>query len=299
MINCARKRKNDRALLFVLCFFLLFIRLEAIATPRNIYLDLGAFHGDTLQMFTLHGIPERCHPGVDWEVFAFEASPLLSHVTQLQADYLNGASVSMPVSYKEIPGMQEYVDRAYRENLLFDAHLKNFFETYERLLTSRQSSRGSYQEQFGWTAEQREAQLREAKKPSPFPGTRYTAYAMGVGHQDTTLQMDWAYSNYMNGGGNVVGIDYGAPRHRFTVPILRLSRWIKDSFSKDDYIYIKMDIEGMEFLLLQDLIKTGCLQYIKEMDIEWHGRFNVPDRHKEKELRKAIVEAGILLRDHH
>ena len=43
------------------------------ATPRNIYLDLGAFMGDTLQMFKLNGVSTRCHPGVDWEVFALFA----------------------------------------------------------------------------------------------------------------------------------------------------------------------------------------------------------------------------------
>lgn len=55
----------------------------------------------------------------------------------------------------------------------------------------------------------------------------------------------------------------------------------------------------MEFLLLDDLIETGCLKLINEMDIEWHGRFDVPGREREQELRKSIVESGIILRDHY
>ena len=183
--------------------------------------------------------------------------------------------------------------------LPFDLQLLSLFKMFEKLLISKISSQGSYQAQFLLTEQEREARLKKANSPLPFSGTKYTLYPMGVGAEDTTLEMHWYYSNYMNGGGNMVGIDYGAPSNIFSVPVIRLSRWLKDSFLKNDYIYIKMDIEGMEFLLLEDLIATGCLEYIKEMDIEWHGRFNVPGREKEQDLRRIITEAGIILRDHY
>lgn len=267
--------------------------------PRNIYIDLGAFRGETLRMFMKNEVPTRCHPGVDWEVFAFEACPILAHCTQLRVDSLNNLSIDPPISYSDIPGLQELVKSIHKNQTPFTNELRLLFEDYETLLFSRISSRGPYEAQFSWSPQEREAQLKTAEARLPFTGTQYTAYAMAVGDKDTTLEMHWHCSNNINGGGNLLGIYYGAPSHIFTVPVLRLSRWLKQSFSNNDYIYIKMDIEGMEFLLIEDLIATGCLEMIKEMDVEWHGRFNVPGREKEQELRKIITESGIILRDHH
>ena len=289
-------------LLYAICLVFcgkLIAATQISQAPRNIYLDLGAFQGDTLQLFKQHGIPLRCHPNVDWEVFAFEACPLLAHSTQLLVDSLNNQSVDPPVLYTDIPGMQELVEEVYRKNLPFSNQLRLFFEKYEALLVSRCSSRGSFADLLLFDKEERKTQLAEARTPPDTSGTKYSLYAMGVGHRDSILKMDWAYSNYINGGGNLLGIDYGRPSHVFHVPVLRLSTWLKESFNKEDYIYVKMDIEGMEFLLLEDLIKTGCLEYINEMDVEWHGRFNVPGREKEHVLRAILNRAGIILRDHY
>lgn len=298
------------SLIFLLAVFILPFHLSAQQnfsedstslkrSPRNIYLDLGAFQGDTLQMFNLNGVSSRCHSNIDWEVFAFEACPLLAHCTQLRVDALNNVSIDPPVSYSEIPNMQELVENVYKHNHPFGEELRLLFEKYEHLLISRISSQGPYKNLVTQTSETLKSRLSEAKDPLPSLGTKYTSYAMGVGAEDTILEMDWTFSNYINGGGNLLNIYYGTPNHIFYVPIIKLSRWIRESFTKEDFIYIKMDIEGMEFLLLDDLIKTGCLDFINEMDIEWHGRFNVPGRDREQELRKKITEAGILLRDHY
>jgi FkbM family methyltransferase len=195
--------------------------------------------------------------------------------------------------------MQAYVDRAYRENCPFDAQLSRYFEQYEKLLTLRVSSRGSFLTLLHRSCLDILNELSEARICSSTGTTKYAAFAMGVGATNTSIEMQWYHSNYMNGGGNLLGIQYKLPSHTFIVPVIQLSNWIKDSFSTDDFIYIKMDIEGMEFQVLEDLISTGCLAYIDEMDIEWHGRFNIPGREREPELRTIIKTHDILLRDHY
>jgi hypothetical protein len=35
------------------------------------------------------------------------------------------------------------------------------------------------------------------------------------------------------------------------------------------------------------------------MDVEWHGRFDVPGREKEEFLKKVIRSKNIILRDHY
>lgn len=271
-----------------------------VRKPRNIYLDLGAFNGDTLQMYQLNNVQDRAYPETPWEVFAFEACPLLAHNVQMTVDKLNGESQFSPLTYNDVRGMQKAVEYAYKFKTSFDFRLEKLFKKYEALLVARKSTKGSFQELLDRNLEDVLRDLYEVNAPENNQiKTCFRSFPVGVGIEDSYMFMNWAYSNYMNGGGNVLDIDYGIPSHVFRVPIIKLSRWIKDKFSKEDYIYIKMDIEGMEFLLLQDLISEGCLDYIKEMDVEWHGRFNVPGREHEKQLKEIIISKGILLRDHY
>lgn len=83
----------------VLCYFSSFAYSEQ-QKVRNIYLDLGAFMGDTLNMFEVMNVHQRAHQNVPWEIFSFEASPLLAHQTQLVTDALNRNSKDLPVSFE-------------------------------------------------------------------------------------------------------------------------------------------------------------------------------------------------------
>lgn len=56
----------------------------------------------------------------------------------------------------------------------------------------------------------------------------------------------------------VNGIDFG--------------KWIKENFSKDDYIICKMDIEGAEYDVVPHMIDDGSIEYMDEMIIEFHTK---------------------------
>jgi len=66
----------------------------------------------------------------------------------------------------------------------------------------------------------------------------------------------------------------GGPRkHRVkeeTVKSIDFDRWVKEKFNKDDYIILKMDIEGAEYEVLEHMIKNGSINYIDKLYIEWH-----------------------------
>jgi len=49
-----------------------------------------------------------------------------------------------------------------------------------------------------------------------------------------------------------------------------LSEYIQKYFKEDDFIVLKLDIEGSEYEVLQDLIDKKCLSYINSIFIEWH-----------------------------
>lgn len=55
------------------------------------------------------------------------------------------------------------------------------------------------------------------------------------------------------------------------VDSLDLSQFILDNFSKDDYIILKMDIEGAEYQVVNKMHHDGSLSYISKFYGELHG----------------------------
>jgi len=54
------------------------------------------------------------------------------------------------------------------------------------------------------------------------------------------------------------------------VDCIDIAKFIENNFDKDDLIYLRMDIEGAEFVVLNHLIDTGIASYIDEFWIEFH-----------------------------
>lgn len=51
-----------------------------------------------------------------------------------------------------------------------------------------------------------------------------------------------------------------------------LDEWIRSNFSPDDYIVLKLDIEGAEYEVLNKMIDGGSINYINELYVEFHAR---------------------------
>lgn len=81
------------------------------------------------------------------------------------------------------------------------------------------------------------------------------------------------------------------------VESLSLSEFIKNNFDIEDNIILKIDIEGAEYEVLQDLIDTGTIKYIKQLFGEWHQhKIELPiDVHKK--LIKSLSDEGLKMRE--
>lgn len=55
------------------------------------------------------------------------------------------------------------------------------------------------------------------------------------------------------------------------VDCISLKDWIKESFSKEDYIILKLDIEGAEYEVMKDLDQSDAFKYIDLFFCEIHG----------------------------
>lgn len=63
------------------------------------------------------------------------------------------------------------------------------------------------------------------------------------------------------------------------VPCIDFSKWILDTFKIDDYIIIKMNIEGAEYPVLNKMISDGSINYIDKLIVAFHS-------HKITSIRK-------------
>lgn len=76
------------------------------------------------------------------------------------------------------------------------------------------------------------------------------------------------------------------------VPSISLSNFLEE-LSEDDYIVVKLDIEGSEYFVIEDLFKTGEINKIDELFIEWHDHFFPHLKQKGNELRTKLSQTGI------
>lgn len=79
------------------------------------------------------------------------------------------------------------------------------------------------------------------------------------------------------------------------VESIDISQWILDNFSKDDFIVLKMDIEGSEYQVLPKMIKDGSIGYINHAFIEWHDWVMPEYSSKTSELMNALRESNVQL----
>ncbi|XP_071947611.1 uncharacterized protein [Antedon mediterranea] len=67
----------------------------------------------------------------------------------------------------------------------------------------------------------------------------------------------------------------GGPRHlsyRKQIPVVDLSKWIQENTRKEDYVILKLDVEGAEFLILEKMLNDGTFAWIDKYYGEYHQR---------------------------
>lgn len=85
----------------------------------------------------------------------------------------------------------------------------------------------------------------------------------------------------------------GLSRIPIRVKCVDFGQWIKHKFSKDDFIFVKLDIEGAEYMVLDKMLADGSIEYIDKLYIEFHNiKVNIPEE-KDRELIKKIEKLGI------
>ena len=71
------------------------------------------------------------------------------------------------------------------------------------------------------------------------------------------------------------------------VPSIDFSNWLKENVNNNEEVYLKLDIEGAEYEVLDKMFTDGTINLIKELFIEWHWD-KIPSITKER--HSALVE---------
>jgi FkbM family methyltransferase len=80
------------------------------------------------------------------------------------------------------------------------------------------------------------------------------------------------------------------------VPTVSLSDFL-EQFDQEDYIVVKLDVEGSEYAIVQDLFDTGAINKIDELFLEWHDHFFPHLRNKGNELRARLMGTDLKIRN--
>lgn len=73
-------------------------------------------------------------------------------------------------------------------------------------------------------------------------------------------------------------------------------QFLLDNVTPNDYVVVKMDVEGAEFGIIERLLETGAYELINDFYCEFHENFyksNKRFEQRKKEYINALVNAGV------
>jgi len=248
---------------------------QAVDRPRNIYLDLGANWGQTLDLF-----PDLCGAALcsfmdePYEVFSFEASPYISPFVEQLTHALNQGT-EQPTLPIPSSGSSLDLKRLNRElgspcptetNLLRKCFLDKHRDTLRTLKPDKTLNSSSLIS----------SRLDSAAKKQLHK--KYTFIPAAVSAKDSWLEIKQSLLGLLIGGtttsGN--GPDFSSLGDEYLptvyVRTVNLVKWLEVNFKQEDKIIVKMDIEGAEHDVIKSMIKTGTHKLIDVLAWECHSK---------------------------
>lgn len=78
-----------------------------------------------------------------------------------------------------------------------------------------------------------------------------------------------------------------------TARFVRASDWFRDNLSADDEIYVKLNCEGAEVDIVEDLLDSGQLGRVRSMMIDPDVRKIPSLAHRERQLEERLASSGL------
>ena len=121
---------------------------------------------------------------------------------------------------------------------------------------------------------------------------------------DNDGEMEFFNSRFHSEGGTLLlkkttgKVDYN---HPIKVKTIDFSKWLQENFTKDDYIVLKLDIEGAEYTVVDKMYKDGTLSWINEFWGELHlpNKIHSLNKNVRDVLLKRLKENNLEFKDWH
>lgn len=78
-----------------------------------------------------------------------------------------------------------------------------------------------------------------------------------------------------------------------TVRGVDLSQWIESNFNENDFIVVKMNIEGAEYEVIEKLCSSGVIKYIDMMLVQWHVNKIGISKKRHNHIHKMLLDSGV------
>lgn len=98
--------------------------------------------------------------------------------------------------------------------------------------------------------------------------------------------------NY-KGGSTLMHNKTNSSNHAISVKAIDLAKWLLKNVESNEEVFMKVDIEGAEYHLLEHLIKTGNLSLINSIAVEWHSNKFGLENEAQYLARKNIIKVKI------
>lgn len=229
--------------------------------PRNVYIDFGANWANTMRLYQ-DLAPSKINE--TWEIYAFEASPLIQPYVENFTKFLNGEGPKPLVTVPPSGSSSHLQSLAPRYGCSGDAFRECMWKVFETPLGALKAD-----------SELKNPALiadRLAKASDPWPAgvrSRFVFVPAAAGAKNGTLDLGLMTPEQMIRGGAVDHKEEGAPVE--TVPLVDVVSWIRENFEEADNLVVKMDIEGAEFSILKSLLENGGIHKLDVLALECHG----------------------------
>ncbi|KAL3930181.1 MAG: hypothetical protein SGPRY_001649 [Prymnesium sp.] len=259
--------------------------------PRNVYIDLGVSYATTLRLHAdllpalHHKIPPHRRSPRAWEIYGFEASPLLQPYADQYVSWLAGKRKEEP-SLRVPPAASIAALRRYAT--FFGCEEKKFLPCLLDLFRSEWNAMAL--DPVLNSSSLVDARLKHAQKPndSPLPRFIFVPAAAGASDEWINLQTDFAGA-FSNSVSKEKATPHGAGVMR--ARSVNFPAWLSRHFTKEDNVILKMAIEGAEHQVLAALINTGSIRMVDLLAWDCHAPFKGSTACDQ--LRKSIAESDV------
>ena len=237
---------------------------------RLVYLDLGVNWANTLRLYRDLGVCPPDDPR--WEIYGFEASPLLHPYVDQMTNWLNGVQDKPPM---ELPPAGSSADLFPFARKLGCDKIPPLRPGY-CLSGCKKCMAEKLHDKLANLAVNPELEERErvdsalevAARPNVLQKPRYAFVPAAVGVSNTPMTLAVSRFQLIHGGAHPIDLRHYPSNMRgvfkqenFTVESVNVVDWMVRHFHTKDWVVVKMDIEGVEFAVFDELFRLGsaCL----------------------------------------